>query len=168
MTAVRQGNRRTSAAPHEFPRVTLEIDGRRALACRPGPCGAVVLALQRDAVAFFLVSGDGGPRLRLCQWSCSGDRRQGARNGADENDRGNSGSCGHTSPPQLNASINRTHVVLRSRYSTYYNAYEKWFEQTDIGRSPYPHASPNYRQRILQDASDRIDLLLFDDEGRRK
>src|SRR3546814_1649479 len=37
-----------------LPGVTLIIDGRRAGAARARPGGAVILALERDAIAFFL------------------------------------------------------------------------------------------------------------------
>ena len=54
-----------SAMLHELPGVALEVDGRGALTRRSRPRRTVVLTLQRDAEAFFLVGRDGGLLFRL-------------------------------------------------------------------------------------------------------
>src|SRR3546814_9329801 len=64
-----------------FPGVTLIIDGRGAGAARARPGGAVVLALERDAIAFFLraFGGDRGAADRAARGhgeaGRSGERR---------------------------------------------------------------------------------------------
>ena len=59
MAAARHFDTRAGAALNELPRVALEVHGGRTLTRRAGTGGAIVLPLQRDAIALFLVSRDG-------------------------------------------------------------------------------------------------------------
>src|SRR3954447_11434933 len=88
LLATRQVDAGAGAALDEFPGIALEVGGRGALAGRAWSGRAIVLALEGDAEAFFLLGGDGRVALGLGQRSSSGQSRQCGRHGAGENERG--------------------------------------------------------------------------------
>ena len=86
MLAVGQLDAGAGPALNELPRIALEIDGRGALAGRARTGCAIVLALQGDAEAFFLLGGHGRVRLGLGQGCGGGKCRKRGRNGTGEDE----------------------------------------------------------------------------------
>src|ERR1700683_1878776 len=103
MLAARRDDRLACAALDKFPGISLEIDGRRPLTCRPRAGCAVVLTLQRDAEALFLMSSDRSVSFRLRQRRGGGDGSERARHGASEDERTDDGFCGHISLHRFDA-----------------------------------------------------------------
>src|ERR1700722_9965393 len=75
---------RAGATLDELPRITLEVHRGRALAGGAGAGSAVVLAFQCNAVALFLVRGNGGAGFGLRKRRGMSDRCEQARDDAGE------------------------------------------------------------------------------------
>src|SRR6516225_6958715 len=84
MLAVGQLDTGAGPALNELPGVALEIGGRRTLAGRARTGCTIVLALQGNAKAFFLLRGDGSVDLSLRQRTGSGNCRKRSRNSTGE------------------------------------------------------------------------------------
>ena len=95
VATVRQDDAGARAVLHELPGVGLEIDRRGSLAGRARPSRAIVLALEGDAEALFLMSGDGSIAFGLRQRGGKGDRSQRSRHSTGEDGRAHNGSHRH-------------------------------------------------------------------------
>ena len=65
MPAPRQFDAGAGPAPNKFPRITLEVESRRALAGRARSSSAIVLSLQRNTKTLLLRNRSGG--LAFCR-----------------------------------------------------------------------------------------------------
>lgn len=100
--AVRQDDRGAGAAPYELPGIALEVDCRRTLAGCAGTGCTIILALQGNAEAFFLVSGHCSSTLGFGERSGAGHRSKGGGDSAGEDDGVDGGFDGHWVLPMVN------------------------------------------------------------------